>query len=304
MHEKFNIITHITTACNYNCSYCDVIKDGRRISSANRECIISFIKRNRDYIGRFKFFWGEPLIWFKDIKYIIEATHDDIWNNFEIVTNTTLLNDEVGDYFSKYFSHIFFSIDSENKFDYNMVLSFIEKYQLEEKLYFNVVISPWKENIALEQFKKLYKQGMRGYNILPVYFTQPWTSENLRSLSSIMKYILDLSIQDPTLRLYWFRENLWYDTSLANNTIFNDVDGKVYYSDMVSTFIWKKISNKLFIWDIDSMSLWDISAWTFKVYGEEIKKLEDEVYWRIQGQRELHKIMDYFSTYLNKKSIK
>ena len=77
---------------------------------------------------------------------------------------------------------------------------------------------------------------MRGFNILPVYFTQPWEKENLHDLSQIMKYILDLSLTDGSLRLYGFKENKGYDTSLANNTIFSDVDGKIYYSDMAATF--------------------------------------------------------------------
>jgi hypothetical protein len=51
-----------------------------------------------------------------------------------------------------------------------------------------------------------------------------------------MKYILDTSLQDDELRLYGFQENAGYDTSLANNTFFIDVDGKIYYSDMVSTY--------------------------------------------------------------------
>ena len=34
---KFNIISHITTACNYDCSYCDVVKDNRNISSEIQE---------------------------------------------------------------------------------------------------------------------------------------------------------------------------------------------------------------------------------------------------------------------------
>jgi hypothetical protein len=43
---------------------------------------------------------------------------------------------------------------------------------------------------------------MRGYNILPVYFTKPWNEDQLRQLSVFMKKVLDLAIIDNTLRLY------------------------------------------------------------------------------------------------------
>lgn len=301
---KYNIITHITTSCNYNCSYCDVIKDNKKISKENLENILLFIKNNSRNIDRFKFFWWEPLLAFKDIKYIIKKSHTEIWNNYEIVTNTTLLNDEIWEYLEKYFKLIFFSIDSENIFNYKKVSDFIIKYNLEKKLYFNLVISPWKEDIALEQFKKLYSLWFRWFNILPVYFTQKWIKSDLESLSNIMKYILDLSLEDKELRLYWFRENLWEDTSLANNTFFIDIDSKIYYSDIVSTFNWDAIKNDLFLGDSSTLNLlnFDLNIINNKKYI--ISDLEKKIYNKIKWQRELHKIMDYFSKYLNKKNGK
>jgi organic radical activating enzyme len=53
---KFNIITHITTSCNYDCSYCDVIKDKKDFSKQDLEKILVFIKNNKNNIERFKFF--------------------------------------------------------------------------------------------------------------------------------------------------------------------------------------------------------------------------------------------------------
>jgi len=301
---KYNIISHITTSCNYDCSYCDVIKDKQKISDENLENILLFIKNNHSNIDRFKFFGWEPLIAFNDIKYIINNTKSIIWNNYEIVTNTTLLNDEVWEYFNKYFKLIFFSIDSENEFNYKKISDFIIKYDLEEKLYFNLVISPWKEYIALMQFKNLYKLWFKGFNILPVYFTKSWSKKNLESLSSIMKYILDLSLEDKKLRLYWFRENLGEDTSLANNTFFIDIDNNIYYSDIVSTFKWNNIKWNLFLWKWNELDLWEYNDYKFLKEKEAISKLEWNIYNSISGQEHLHRIMDYFSEYLNKKNGK
>jgi len=298
---KFNIITHITTSCNYDCSYCDVIKDKKNISKKNLDNILDFIKNNIAYIDRFKFFWWEPLLAWKNIKYVIDETNKNIWKNYEIVTNTTLITNEIWEYFEKYFKIIFFSIDSENNFDYEKIVNFIKKYNLQNKIYFNLIISPHKEKHSLEQFYKLYNMWFKWFNILPVYFTKTWSKNNLSSLSKIMKEILDLSLEDKSLKLYWFQENLWEEISLANNTIFIDVDTSIYYSDIVSTFNWKRIKKELFLWKIREFNLkYNINN-KFKKEKISIGKLEENIYNKVKWQKELHKIMDYFSKYLNSK---
>lgn len=299
MSEKYNIILHTTTSCNYSCSYCDVIKDKKNLSSEKIKEIISFIWKNKNEINRFKFFWWEPLLAWKNIKIIIDSTKEFIWNNYEIVTNTTLLNDEIWKYFSLYFSIIFFSIDSENDFDYNMVFGFLDKYNLKDKVYFNLIISPWKEDFAFNQFEKLYKNWCKNFNILPVYFTKSWTKENLLILSSIMKKILDLKILDSKINLYWFQNNSWYNSSLINESLFIDIDLNLYYSDFVSTYLWKAIKDKLLIWDLTSWVNLDIDT---KQFREELINYENSIIIEKKWQLELHKIMDYFSNYLNKKN--
>jgi len=297
---KSNIILHVTTSCNYDCSYCDVIKDNKNMSSKNLEAILTFIKNNKNYINRFKFFGWEPLLRFKDIKHIIKNTNNYINNNYEIVTNTTLLNDEVWEYFEKYFSIIFFSIDTENNFDYERIEKFIKKFNLQNKVYFNVIINPNEEEKSLEQFEKLYNMWFKWFNILPVYFTKPWSILNFKELSKIMKVILNMSIKDRHIKLYWFEENDWEKTSLANNTIFIDVDWKIYYSDIVSTFYWNSIKNELLLWDINSYNLEKLEKYNFEKEKKVISKLEENIYNKVIGQRQLHKLMDYFSVYLNK----
>lgn len=299
MLEKYNIILHTTTSCNYNCSYCDVIKDKRKLKQENLVKIIDFIRKNEFYIDRFKFFWWEPLLAWNEIKYIIDNSSEIIKNKFEIVTNTTLLNDEIRNYFSAYFSIIFFSIDSENEFDYERIFSFLSKYELKNKAYFNLIISPWKEEFAFKQFEKLYKNGYKNFNILPVYFTKSWTKENLLILSAVMKKILDLKILDTEINLYWFQNNSWYNSSLINESLFVDIDLDLYYSDFVSTYLWKTIKDKLLIWNLNSRLNLNINIEKFR---EELITYENSIIREKKGQLELHKIMDYFSNYLNMKN--
>lgn len=296
---KYNVISHITTACNFDCSYCDVIKDKKFLSSAQKQATINFIVNNHQHIQRFKFFGWEPLLASRDIQDVVSSTYEYIGKNFEIVTNTTLLTDDICHMLTEHFSHIFFSIDSENTFNYDKVLSFIEKYALEKRLYFNLIISPGSEELALSQFQRLYTLWMRGFNILPVYFTQPWSKENLQSLSMVMKRILDTSLTDASLRLYGFQENKWYDTSLANNTLFIDIDRNIYFSDMVSTFSGQSIKKHLHLGNTENIVLGNMQDKSFESQKKYIYSLEQALCHKTPWQKELHKIMDYFSHYLN-----
>ena len=295
---KYNIILHITTACNYNCSYCDVIKDGKSLSRDIYKELISFFKKNKSSIETLKFFGGEPLIAYKDIESICDEI--DIWLNYQIVTNTTLLNESIGLYFQKFFKILFFSIDTEHDFDYEKIDLFLKKYSLQEKIYFNLIISPGYEKESEIQFQKLYSMGYRGFNILPVYFTKPWTNENLSQLSLVMKWILDISFRDPSVKLYGFQENQGYDISLVNHSLFIDIDGSIYYSDMVSTFSGKSIRQNLFLWHIRTFNMRAIKESQIFQCKKIISNLEKSLYSKMQWQNQLHKLMDYFSTYLNR----
>lgn len=295
--NKFNIILHTTTSCNYNCSYCDVVKDKKQLSYEQLNIIVDFILKNYKFINVFKFFGWEPLLAFENIKYIIDKTYNIFWNKFEIVTNTTLLNDNIWEYFSKYFETIFFSIDSENEFNYEKVFKFINKYNLKDKVYFNLIISPWKEKESLKQFEFIYKNWYKNFNLLPVYFIKNWEKENLLDLSNmIKKIILDKSLIDIDIKLYWFQDNNWYNALLTYSSVFIDIDLKIYYSDFVSTRIWKTIKEELFLWNFSDFNFNNINL---DIIRKKLEIHEKKIIANIKWQSELHKIMDYFSKYLN-----
>ena len=299
--KKYTVILNTTTFCNLNCSYCNVIKDEKNLSAKTINNILYFIKLNNKNIEKIKFFWWEPLLAFKNIRYIIDNSNIYIKNKFEIVTNTTLLNDEIWKYFNKYFETIFFSIDTENIFNYDYVIGFINKYNLNKKVYFNLVISPWNEEESLSQFTKLLFYWFTNFNILPVYFTQNWSDKNLRSLSNVMKVILDKNLKNKEINLYGFQQNNWYKASLIDNSIFIEIDWNIFYSDIVITTMWEKIKEKLKIWKLETINIMNLKEKDFIKYSDYISIVEEYIYNNIIWQRKLHNIMDYFSVYLNSK---
>lgn len=296
----YNIIFHVTTFCNFDCSYCDVIKDKKNPTWQTINSFMDFIRKNTENIGRVKFFWWEPLINFKDIKTIVAGTHWYVWNRYEIVSNTSLLDDQKTQFLSEYFEIIFLSLDAENDFDYDYISHLLDTYKLDDKVYINLIIHPrtiWK---SLEQFKFLYNNSFKNFNILPVYFTADWTSIDLKLFSSVMKQILEIALKDKDVSLYWFQENMWLTTSLSNNTVFVDIDGRVYYSDMVSTYKGSSFKKSLYLWHISSLDLDEVdNIITQKNMRNIIDIFEEQMQKSTKGQKELHTIMDYFSKYLN-----
>lgn len=299
----YNIILHTTTHCNYNCSYCDVIKGTGSIKSDTTDAVIHFSKSNSSHINEFKFFWWEPLLQSGNIQYIINKTFWDLGTNFEIVTNTSLLMKNTGmwSYFRDYFKRIFFSVDSENSFEYDTIFDFINNFWLKEKVYFNLIVSPWKEAIFFKQFEYLYNAGYNNYNILPIYFSKQWEKVHLKNFWRIMKQILQTALENDDIQLYWFQKNNWYNASLSNESLFIDIDWWVYYSDFVCTRLWAPLKNQLRIGHVNDMNLSDIRLLqTIHEMKNLLQDYTNKISEHILGQPELHKMMDYFSKYLNK----
>lgn len=294
----YRIILNITRKCNYNCRYCWVIKDSKSVKDV--ALYKDFFIRNAWNISFIKFFWWEPLLEWDKLKEII--TGIDYKNQFEIVTNWSLLDDEKLEFFNKYFNHLYFSVDTENETNYSLLENFRNKNSIVPKLSYNIIIIPWEEYKFLDKFNNLYSLWYREFNIMPVYFTMEWTKNQLLDLWAVMKKILDLSLIDKSLVLNWFMDNNWKKTALINKDLFLDVDGKVYYSDIMSTEFGDKYRKDLYLWDIKDLNLNDISEENFDAKDEIIRKFEWEINGIVKGQSELKKIMDYFSVYLTNKN--
>lgn len=136
----------VTTACNMNCVYCQA-NNGTACSDlymdeeiAKKAVDIALQSPSRKLT--FEFQGGEPLLNFKIIKYIVEyaeVNKKDKSIEYNIVTNLTLLTDEVLDFFEQYKLNISTSLDgienvhntnrhfANNENSYKIVLSAIEK---------------------------------------------------------------------------------------------------------------------------------------------------------------------------------
>lgn len=108
-------VFNVANCCNLKCKYCygDGGNYGRKneimsIKTAN-QCI-SEIKTKYKKIHNVFFFGGEPLANFKILKYLTESLQN-MTDHFRIVTNATLLNEEIVEFLKKYDFKVYISLD-------------------------------------------------------------------------------------------------------------------------------------------------------------------------------------------------
>lgn len=110
-------------ACNLACSYCyanagTYNSDNREIMKPNDYDKLFQYLQSFDYaIGNIAFFGGEPLLSYEGIKYFIPKLEKDYLNRFKckpqfsVVTNGTLLNEEIIKFINEKFNAVTISID-------------------------------------------------------------------------------------------------------------------------------------------------------------------------------------------------
>lgn len=103
---RMGLVIAPTTACNFDCPYCFEPKlNPKVISEEIIESLISFIRKHSTAKTLdLTWYGGEPLLAFPQIKQIMKHLHEDgmptlQWHH--IVTNGSLINEEICDFFNK-----------------------------------------------------------------------------------------------------------------------------------------------------------------------------------------------------------
>ena len=121
----------VTTSCNMNCVYCQAnngVKSSHLVMDKEMaKCSVDIALQSPEITLSFEFQGGEPLLNFDIIKYIVEYAEEhkgyhDI--SYTIVTNLTLLTDEMLEFFANYNFGLSTSIDG-NEFVHNSNRAFV-----------------------------------------------------------------------------------------------------------------------------------------------------------------------------------
>lgn len=194
--EDIRSVTLImTTDCTLRCKYCFTQDYGFKAEYADQKLFINFIneiqeKKNSGSID-FLFFGGEPFVHFKQMKEIQEyyEKKDFIYSNtkilFSVVTNGTILNNQIVKFINKYLHNIQFSIDGsinvqdenritpQNKGSYYLILNNLQKY-----------LPEIKTNISIKQTYNEFNQKHMLTNYIDQYqnYFNPFKNINFTSM--------------------------------------------------------------------------------------------------------------------------
>lgn len=133
----------VTTSCNMKCVYCQA-QNGKDLpngfmSKETAKKAVDVALQSPSKSLQFEFQGGEPLLNFKVIKYIIEYSREKAGDKeigYSVVTNLTLLTDEILDYLEKNNIGISTSLDGSN-----VIHNMNRPYRTSEDTYDDVITS-------------------------------------------------------------------------------------------------------------------------------------------------------------------
>ncbi len=213
----FNI--WVTRKCNFVCSYCyeGLVKKNMSINRKMSIDIIKFIRKkmnNKNDTIIVNFHGGEPLLEYKEVKFLIENLKAEYANNirFGITTNGYLLDDEKIDFLTKYCDYsMSISLDGGKEINdlnrkhlynietYDVILENAKKL-ISKNINTRCRMTVTSNNVGylFDSVKEMYKLGFRV--IIPVvdYYDSNWDKSKLNSLKS--EYINIVNFFDKDLR--------------------------------------------------------------------------------------------------------
>lgn len=225
--EKFTTIEFLLSPnCNLTCKYCyqknDIpeVQNARDFHSqggvvASQEIIDKFIKFVTSEGIRFVIFYGgEPLLMWNTIKYIVnEISKIDSLVKFSMVTNGTLLNNNIIDFISKNNFSMVLSLDGNKERQDSMRGGFekISKWfqilsKMNEKVEINIQAAKIK-GLYENAIRYVWSQGLRKINLNMIEDYGWYNSEDVRLFEkeyekAINGMLNDEGILKDVLRIY------------------------------------------------------------------------------------------------------
>lgn len=236
LQKKLSSLTLcVATGCNLKCKYCyaNAGSYGRSYKIMSLENMIyifnKFCEIYPEGINNITFFGGEPLLARKDIIEFCKYINDYCNKNkidiptFSIVTNGTLINQEVLDCFNKYHFLITLSIDGVKEInDFNRIY----KNKNQDSVYENV-----KQNLSLQKGKRKFFLACES-TLTPDFFNKYKSNE----LEYYLSYCKELDF-DFMIPFVAESENYNYNSKALLNKI------EQFYSDLLDYYFKKWISN-------------------------------------------------------------
>lgn len=274
------LIYILTYDCNFRCKYCDIDKRKENITLDTIQQSLEFLNRWNFSIEKVKFFWGEPLIKKDFIKYIIEHFPKKYTPQFYVTTNATLVDDDFMIFAQNNNLTVTFSVDggietiAKNrvlKTGENSAKKIIEntkKYS--DIVRVNQVITSKTSSQFFDNFKFIYDLWVRKFNFLPEYYAE-WTKMWLKNLKLWFDRIHDF--YNDWNNFHLVNVDNYSEIAFFNFWLVIDTDWKIYWTNLILSWVFEKYKKNLQIWTLDSWLLFDI-------YDENFQKEYLSLIWK------------------------
>lgn len=222
---KILIEVIVNNQCNRRCEYCDLNFKSQEITYQQLDDLTHFIEKNKDSVEYFhlNFFWGEPLLSFDKIKYIIEKNNKN-FVRYSLWTNGDLLDDEKMKFFILHKVEIYYSIDNIVGIRDKL---FLKKYSSNLKI--NFIQDPDYLDFSLSIYYQLNTYPFQVIHFMPVLTSKRWKKQNLVDLLQIKK-IVDVTTKNHII-YYWYTNN-----STGEYQFVLDSDG--YFYNDIDSLLW------------------------------------------------------------------
>lgn len=175
LHPRKTLRILMGTKCNFDCAYCSQAfsrVNNEETSIKDVDVFLEGIDEWLPTLGKIEFWGGEPLVYIKYLRKLIPTLRkklpEDV--NFTIISNGSLLTDEIGDFLAKY--RVFYSISHDA---YGQ-----EKSRgadpLDDPEHRAVILRTF-EKINTAQAKFLESEGKKPWRVCS--FNVVWTKHNL-----------------------------------------------------------------------------------------------------------------------------
>lgn len=235
---------YITKICNLNCEYCyvDLVSSEKQFDQKTITKRIELLKY--DHI---KFFGGEPLLKYWDIKKIVELIGaKNKKTKFSIVTNGFLLNDEKLQFCDKYNIEIIISV--HKKWFKTLFPNFWKFLQSREIVGFSFIFEPESISFPRKVIEKLIRIGFINFTLTPEIYSD-WNPKNIVKLEEELNMLLGMTSWFPDVKLKGIDgNNLKQPVVWCEKTIMN-TDGKISLCnrfkklDILHTYNYQDIHN-------------------------------------------------------------
>jgi len=259
---QVDIVIVCTYKCNFRCTYCDTIKKDLSASSEIYKKLAKLIIIDKNKRFSVKFFGGEPLLFFEEIKEFVNEIGQKKKIKYYLTTNGEFLDEEKLEFFLKNNFELAVSIDGDfkdfkknrialsglEKKTFNKLLSIKKKYK--KNIIVNMVIASSNVKNFYNNFIFLTSKGFLKINFLPATYHK-WSLAQLKKLDYEFKRIASYLRRNNDEYVYIKNKDISNDIFFFSKALVVDSNGDIFFNNSILLNKFAHLRKDLYITNLE-----------------------------------------------------